>query len=84
MYPVSGSVKTVHFRTILFNAILLNKRYLLIWYTICFLKDKEITLSNRNQKNNGYQSKQRHQRQWEECHQRYIYSDAPSDQVERD
>lgn len=48
MYPVSGSVKTVHFRTILFNAILLNKRYLLIWYTICFLKDKEITLSNRN------------------------------------
>lgn len=48
MYPVSGSVKTVHFRTILFNAILLNKRYLLIWYTICLLKDKEITLSNRN------------------------------------
>ena len=48
MYPVSGSVKTVHFRTILFNAILLNKRYLLIWYTICLLKNKEITLSNRN------------------------------------
>lgn len=48
MYLVFGFVKIVYFWIIFFNVILFNKRYLLIWYIICFLKDKEIILFNRN------------------------------------